>query len=144
MGTPADAEECEGAGGVTGVVAQGGGDVASAVEAQDRDGEVAQASHGPRGGAGADLGGVLGKSDIADVVQRLDAPVPSDPVGQAGGAGLGGGEAGDRVDGHHAPAAAVQGPDLAGDANRLGFRNRVKGHSGTSGEVMGRVSWVVR
>src|SRR5829696_3176175 len=130
MGTLADAEEGEGAGGVTGVVAQGGGDVASAVEAQDRDGEVAQAGHGPRGGAGADLGGILGKGDIADVVQRLDAPVPSDPVGQAGGAGLGGGEAGDCVDGHHAPAAAVQGPDLAGDADRLGGVGEVQASHG--------------
>src|SRR5215207_2154415 len=117
MGTPADAEECEGAGGVTGVVAQSGGDVASAAGAEDPDGEVAQAGHGPRCVAGADLGGVLGKGDIADVVQRLDAPVTPDPVGEAGGAGLGGGEASDCVDGHHAPAAAVQGPDPAGDAN---------------------------
>ena len=49
------------------------------------------------GGAGADLGGVLGEGDIAEVVQRLDTPVPPDPVGQAGGVSLGGGEAGDRV-----------------------------------------------
>ena len=75
MGTLADAEECERAGGVTGVVAQGGGDVAVAAGAEDPDGEVAQAGHGPRCVAGADLGGVLGKGDIADVVQRLDAPV---------------------------------------------------------------------
>jgi hypothetical protein len=30
--------------------------------------------------------GVLGEGDIAEVVQRLDAPVASDVVGQAGGA----------------------------------------------------------
>jgi hypothetical protein len=47
-------------------------------------------------------------------------PVPPDPVGQAGGAGLGGGEAGDRVHRHGAPAAAAQGPDPAGDPDRLG------------------------
>jgi hypothetical protein len=69
-----DAEEGQGSGGVAGVAAQGGGDVASAVEAQDRDGEVAQAGHGPGGGVGADLGGVLGVGGVADVVQRLDAP----------------------------------------------------------------------
>jgi hypothetical protein len=40
------------------------------------------------GGAGADLGGVLGEGDIAYVVQRLDGPVPAQQVGQAGGAGL--------------------------------------------------------
>ena len=40
-----DAEEDEGSGGVAGVVTQGGGDVAVAVETQDADGEVAQARH---------------------------------------------------------------------------------------------------
>ena len=78
-----------------------------AVGLEDADGEVAQASHGSGGGAGADLGGVLGEGDIADVVQRLDAPVAADPVGQAGGVGLGGGEVGDRVDGDGTPAWAV-------------------------------------
>ena len=62
-----------------------------AVGAQDGDGKVAQAGHGAGGGAGAELGGVLGVGGVADVVQRLDAPVPADPVGQAGGMGLGGG-----------------------------------------------------
>ena len=60
-----------------------------AVPPQDGDGEVAQAGHGSWAVAGAGLGGVLGEGDIADVVQRLDAPVAPDPVGQAGGAGLG-------------------------------------------------------
>jgi hypothetical protein len=56
---------------------------------QDGDDQVAQAWYGPVGGAGADLGGVLGiipEGDIADLVQRLDGPVAADPVGQAGGA----------------------------------------------------------
>jgi hypothetical protein len=68
------------------------------------------------GGAGADLGGVLGEGGVAGVVQRLDAPMPSDVVGQAGGACLGGGEAGDRVDRHGVPPPAVQGsaPPVAG------------------------------
>jgi hypothetical protein len=43
-----------------GVAAYGGGDVARAAEAQDRDDEVAQAGHDPGTAAGADLGGVLG------------------------------------------------------------------------------------
>src|SRR5213078_2369284 len=42
-----DAQECEGPGGVAGVAAQRRGDVAVAVGAQDADGEVAQAGHGP-------------------------------------------------------------------------------------------------
>jgi hypothetical protein len=72
---------------------------------------VAQAGHGPWGVAGTQLAGVLGEGGVADVVQRLDAPMPSDVVGQASRAGLGGGEAGDRVHRHGTPAAAVQGPD---------------------------------
>jgi hypothetical protein len=56
-----------------------------AVGAQDADGEVSQAGHDPGGVAGAGLGGVFGVGGVADVVQRLDAPVAADPVGQAGG-----------------------------------------------------------
>jgi hypothetical protein len=100
--------------------AQRGGDVAVAVGPEDADGEVAQAGHGPGGGGGAGLGGVFGEGGVADVVQGLDAPVPADPVGQAGRAGLGGGEAGDRVDGMGAPLVAGKRPDPAGDADGLG------------------------
>jgi hypothetical protein len=71
-----DAEEWQDSGGVAGVAAQGCGDVAVAVGAQDADGEVAQAGHGAGGVAGADLGGVLSEGGVADVVQRLAAPVP--------------------------------------------------------------------
>jgi hypothetical protein len=76
------------------------------------------------------LGGVLGEGDIADVVQRLDAPVPSDPVGQARGMGLGGGEAGDRVHRHGASAAAAQGAHPTGDADRLGGVGEVQASHG--------------
>jgi hypothetical protein len=42
----------------------------------------AQAGHDAWGVASADLGGVLGVGDVADVVQRFDAPVPADVVGK--------------------------------------------------------------
>jgi hypothetical protein len=55
------------------VAAQRGGDIAVAAQAQDADGGVAQAGHGPWGVAGAELRRVLGEGGVADVVQRLDA-----------------------------------------------------------------------
>jgi hypothetical protein len=76
-----DAQQGQGPGGVAGVVAQRGSDVAAAVETQDADGQVAQAGHGPGGGAGADLAGVLGEGGVADVVQRLDAAAVAGMVG---------------------------------------------------------------
>jgi hypothetical protein len=75
--------------------------------------------------AGADLGAVLGEGGVADVVHRLDGPVPTQQVGEVGGAGLGEGEAGDRRDGHGlgppTPGAGVQDADgaLAGDLQDL-------------------------
>src|SRR4029450_4763268 len=115
-----DAKEWQDSGGVAGVAAQGGGDVAVAAGTQDADGEVAQAGHGPWGGAGAGLGGVLGEGDIADVVQRLDGPVTAHVVGQAGRVCLGGGEAGDRVHGHGPAAGAGEGPGAAGGGGGVG------------------------
>jgi hypothetical protein len=73
-----------------------------------------------RGVAGADLGGVLGVGGVADMVQRLDAPVAADVIGRLGRAGLGRGEVGDRVYGHGAPGSVAQRPDPAGDPDRLG------------------------
>lgn len=66
------------------------------------------------------MGDVLGEGDVADVVQRLDAPVATDVVGQAGGAGLEVGEAGERIHRHGSPASAAQAPSAASDAKRLG------------------------
>jgi hypothetical protein len=71
-----DAEERQDAGGVAGVAAQRGGDVAVTVAPQDGDREVAQTCQDLGRGAGAQLVGVLGEGDIADVVQRLDAQCP--------------------------------------------------------------------
>jgi hypothetical protein len=71
-----------------------------------------------------------GEGGVADVVQRLDAPVPAYVVGEVGGAGLGGGEAGDRVDRHGPPPSVVQEPDPAGDADRLGGVGEVQASDG--------------
>ena len=104
------------------MAAQRGGDVDRPRPAQHPDGQVAQRRHDVRSAAAADLGGVLSQGDIAEVVQGLDAPVPPDEVGQAGGAGLGVGEAGDRVDGHglEPPKAGLQVAGGAGDLEDLG------------------------
>jgi hypothetical protein len=60
---------------------------------------VAQAGHHAGEAAGARGGGVLGVGDVAEVVQCLDAPMPAQPAGQAGGACLVDVKAGDRVHG---------------------------------------------
>jgi hypothetical protein len=60
-------------------MAQGGGEVDRHSTPMARLREVAM-TPGP---AGADLGGVLGEGDVAEVVQRLDAPVPPDEVSEA-------------------------------------------------------------
>jgi hypothetical protein len=74
-----------------------------------------------RAAAGADLGGILGEGDVADVVQGLDGPVPPDEVGEAGRAGLLERQAGDRLDGHglEPPGAGLQIAGLAGDLQDL-------------------------
>ena len=62
--------------------------------------------------------------------ERLDAPVPTDPVGQADGMGLGGGEAGDRVHRHGPPPPSGKRPDPAGDPQRLGGVGEVQAGDG--------------
>ena len=100
VSSEADPEGGEGSAGVAGVAAQRGGDVDRPRPTGHADDQVAQDRHDVGGGAGADLGAVLGEGGVAEVVQRLDRPVPAQQVGQAGGAGQGEGEAGDRIDGH--------------------------------------------
>lgn len=75
----ADAEGGQGAGGVPGMVAGGGGDVVVTGHFHDRDGQVAQGGHDLGAVCGADLGGVLAVGDVADVVQGFDVPVAADP-----------------------------------------------------------------
>jgi hypothetical protein len=66
------------------VAAQRGGDVDRPGPAEHPDDQVAQAGHGVGSGAGADLGGILGEAGVAEVVQRLDRPVPAQQVGEPG------------------------------------------------------------
>ena len=73
------------------MAARRGGDVDQTRPAQHADDQVAQGDIGS--GAGAKLGGVLGERGVAEVVQRLDRPVPAQRVGEPGGAGQGGGPA---------------------------------------------------
>src|SRR4051795_5292467 len=97
--------------GRSGVLSQAGGDVRVAGQAQGVDRQGAQAGEVGRAGAGANLAVVLAEGHVADPVQAaLDAPVPAHPAGQQrriGGAGI---EAGDGVDGLHAPAPAPGAP----------------------------------
>jgi hypothetical protein len=53
------------------VMAQGGSDAGFSAQAQDGDGQVAQAGHDAGAVAGADLGAVLVVGDVADPVQPV-------------------------------------------------------------------------
>jgi hypothetical protein len=55
---------------VAGVVAQGGGEVDRPRPAEHADGQIAQAGHDLRAGAGADAGGVLAEGHIAYLRHR--------------------------------------------------------------------------
>ena len=103
------------------MVAQCGGEVDRPGADEHADDQVAQAGHDLRAGPGAQLGGVLGKGHVADVVQAvLDLPVPADEVGEPGRAGLVIGQAGDRVDDHAPPPPGAKVADAAGDLDELG------------------------
>ena len=83
-----DAEGGQGSVWVAGVAAQRGGGVDRPRLVQHPDDQVAQRRHDVRAAAAADLGGVLGEGYVAEVVQRLDGPVPAQQGGQPGRAGL--------------------------------------------------------
>jgi len=102
------------------VVPACGGDTGVPGRFQDSDGQVAQGGHGLGSAAGADRGGVFAVADVAEVVQCPGLPVAADPGGELGGGGLVGVQAGDGVNGDGPPPAAVQRPDLAGQADGLG------------------------
>jgi hypothetical protein len=66
--------------------AESGGDVGLAVLAEDADGEVARAGHGPGQVAGADFGVVLAEGPVTDVVQGVQVgPVTVPGVQRVGG-----------------------------------------------------------
>jgi hypothetical protein len=88
VSSEADPERGQGSAWVAGVAAQRGGEVDRPGPAEHPDDQVAQAGHGVGSGAGADLGAVLGEAGVADVVQRLDRPVPAQQVGEPGWTGL--------------------------------------------------------
>jgi hypothetical protein len=116
-----DPEGGQGAGGVAGVAAQGGGEVDRSAATEHADCEVAQACHDLRASPGAQLGCVLGEGHIPHPVQAvLDRPVAADEVGQPGRAGLSVGEAGDRIGDHRPPSPSAKLAGLAGDPDDLG------------------------
>src|SRR5215207_7840787 len=112
----ADAEGGEWSGWVAAVVAQCDSEVDWPSSAERADDELRRQAMT----CGADLGAILGEGHIPDPVQAvLDRPVAPQEVGKPGWAGLGEGEAGDRVRLHGPPPPGVQGTALAGDLEDL-------------------------
>ncbi len=100
--------------------AERGGDIVGPGQAQHADREIAQARHGLGGPALADLGAVFVKRPVADVMHLvLDRPVTAVQREQAGGAGCGGGQAGDAVEDLLAARRTIEVADLVLDAEDL-------------------------
>src|SRR3954452_25369142 len=95
----------------SGMFSQASGDVRMAGQPEGVDRQDAQAGEVGGAVAGANLAVVFAEDDVTDPVQAdLDAPVSTHRAGQQrriGGAGV---EAGDGVDGLHAPASAPGAP----------------------------------
>src|SRR3954454_8144423 len=102
-----------------GHVLVGGGDVGPADQAQQADRQAAQGGHDPRGGSGADPGGVLGVGDVADLVDGLGFPLAADQGGEFGGGGVVRGEAGDAEHSGQGQSPAGGVADLAFDQECL-------------------------
>src|SRR3954468_12642358 len=93
------------------MLSQAGGDIRVTGQAQDVDRQGAQAGEVGRAVGRANLAGVLAEDHVADPVQAgLDAPVAAHPAGQLRRVDLAGIQAGDGVDGLHAPAPAPGAP----------------------------------
>lgn len=69
---------------ITGVAAEAGRDVGATGELEGADSQVAPGRQRTRRVAGSQLGGVLGESRVADVVQGLHPSVVPDPLGELG------------------------------------------------------------
>jgi hypothetical protein len=132
-----DAQERQGSGGVAGVAAQDGGDVAVAAGAEDADGQVAEAGPWPEGRCRVRTWA----ASSAKATSRMwcNASMPQWPgrFGQAGGAGLGG--VGEVQAGHggdlqtadlHAAVPAVAGLVHHGDVATAGWRAGSAGWAG--------------
>jgi hypothetical protein len=127
VSSESDPEGGQGSAWVAGVVAQGGGEVDRPGPAERSKGEVAQAGHDLRAGPGSQLRVVLCEGRIPHPVQAvLDRPVPPEVVGEAGGAGLGVGEASDRMDRHGPPPSGAKLAGGAGDLEDLGACGKPK------------------
>src|SRR6266705_916517 len=100
---------------------QRGGDADVPGQAQDADDQVPERGHDVGSGAGAGGGGVLTEGDVTDPVELvLDLPVAANPLGELVRAGLGRGQAGDRIACLGPPLTAAGAAGAAGDLDGLG------------------------
>lgn len=121
-------EAGEGARGVLAAPSDRAGDVRLAVQAVNRDREVAHARHHSWSGSGTDSRAILREGDVSHVVKSVfDTPVAAEHVGDLARRGLLTREAGDRED--HVRIAdrdAAKRRPLAGDQDRLPSRGKAR------------------
>ena len=114
------AEEAERGADAATAGAQRGGDVGGPGQAQETHGQVPQRGHDLGRVARADLGAIFVEDAIAHVMHPvLDRPVAADEGEQPRGRRRGGGEAGDAVADLGARVGAIEGADVAFDAEDL-------------------------